>query len=288
LFKKVAPNRMALKWSGRWLLGRGYQRPHPLAPDFAVYPRCGLALVATASGTLHRSGPPTHNLTSPTGRCLSTSARCSSLMDFFDDKKNWDKEEFHGGRAWNLQELRIKSNSDLHKLWYILLKQVNMLLTMEEEYRRVQKPYPSPERLDKCEESMENIMQVVRERDEAYNLLETGIKGEPKQEWRYDILGRPFVYTHQEHLVPEHLNEEHEPNPMGYPSDVEKFLWLDRERDLREQKYWENIELKQQRKLKDIWPENEVLKEVPDPEPWKEDFTAGDKPSAIGIRGPDT
>ena len=151
-----------------------------------------------------------------------------------------------------------------------------------------QKPYPSPERLDKCEESMENILQVVRERDEAYHLLETGFKGDAKREWRYDILGRPFVYTHQEHLVPEHLNDEHEPNPMGYPSDNEKFLWCVRERDLREQKFWEKLDLKHKRKLKDIWPENETLKEVPDPEPWKEDFTGGDKPSAIGIGGPDS
>ena len=87
---------MALKWSGRWLLGRVCQRQHPLAPHFAVYPRRGISMAATSAGTLHRSRPLPHNLTSPTGRCLSTSARCSSLMDFFDDKKNWDKEEFHG------------------------------------------------------------------------------------------------------------------------------------------------------------------------------------------------
>jgi len=202
-----------------------------------------------------------------------------SLMDFFDEENNWDKDEMKAGRPWKVEELRIKSNADLHRLWYVLLKEVNMLLTMEEEYRRVQKHFPGPDRLDKCEESMENIMQVISERNEAYHLLETGHKGEPKKEWRYDILGRPFVYTHQEHLVPEHLNEEHEPNPMGYPADNEKWLWLVRERDLREKKYWENLELKRKRKLKDIWPENEVLKEVPDPEPWKEDFTGGHQPS---------
>lgn len=38
-------------------------------------------------------------------------------MEFFDDKKNWGAQEVKCGRAWNVEELRLKSNSDLHKLW---------------------------------------------------------------------------------------------------------------------------------------------------------------------------
>lgn len=39
-------------------------------------------------------------------------------MEFFDDKSNWAAEQIKVGRSWNKDELRIKSNEDLHKLWY--------------------------------------------------------------------------------------------------------------------------------------------------------------------------
>jgi len=40
-----------------------------------------------------------------------------SLMEFFDDKKNWGEIEVKSGRSWRKEEMRLKSNSDLHKLW---------------------------------------------------------------------------------------------------------------------------------------------------------------------------
>lgn len=46
-------------------------------------------------------------------------------------------------------ELRLKSNEDLHKLWYVLLKEKNMLLTMAEAYEEEGEQMPNPERFDK-------------------------------------------------------------------------------------------------------------------------------------------
>lgn len=38
-------------------------------------------------------------------------------MEFFDDEKNWGANDVKSGRSWRKEELRIKSNTDLHKLW---------------------------------------------------------------------------------------------------------------------------------------------------------------------------
>lgn len=72
------------------------------------------------------------------------------LMEFFDDKKNWtEMVKIKHGRAWRVDELRLKSNVELHKLWYILLKERNMLLTMEEFYIQKERNMPSHERIAK-------------------------------------------------------------------------------------------------------------------------------------------
>ena len=71
------------------------------------------------------------------------------------------------GRQWSVKELRRKSFEDLHKLWYVLYKEKNMLLTEQQLSRRRQLIFPQPERFQKVQKSMGAIRQVLGERKRA-------------------------------------------------------------------------------------------------------------------------
>ena len=68
------------------------------------------------------------------------------------------------GRQWSVRELRRKSYEDLHRLWYVLYKEKNMLLTEQQLSRRRQLVFPQPERFRKVQKGMGAIRQVLGER----------------------------------------------------------------------------------------------------------------------------
>ena len=53
------------------------------------------------------------------------------------------------GRSWKASELRLKSWDDLQKLWYILLKEKNMLMTQRQMLQAKNLRFPNPERIPK-------------------------------------------------------------------------------------------------------------------------------------------
>ncbi|GLB38320.1 putative mitochondrial 39-S ribosomal protein L47 (MRP-L47) [Lyophyllum shimeji] len=76
------------------------------------------------------------------------------------------------GRAWMASELRLKSFRDLHTLWYILLRERNLLATQKEEARRMgvtnTDMQVSARRVYHCRKSMARIKAVINERRLAY------------------------------------------------------------------------------------------------------------------------
>ena len=77
------------------------------------------------------------------------------------------------GRAWTTADLRRKSFDDLHKLWYVLYKERNLLLSQRDKSRRALQPILKPDenRYMKVKKSMAGIKVVMGERKKIAVLL---------------------------------------------------------------------------------------------------------------------
>ncbi|KAL5013186.1 hypothetical protein ScPMuIL_007456 [Solemya velum] len=181
----------------------------------------------------------------------STSQR--GLMEFFEEKNMWGEDKIKCGRPWRIDELRLKSSEDLHKLWYVLLKERNMLMTMEHEYVRECELFPSPERMEKVEHSMENLLEVIKERDEAYNMLE---HPQTKPEGRVvrNALGIKYFRKCREQAVPMHVNKTYRLLHPPYEKWKGKYLSLYYEKRRLEKRKAAKRELRNRRKLQEKYP----------------------------------
>ncbi|EIE23692.1 MRP-L47-domain-containing protein [Coccomyxa subellipsoidea C-169] len=99
-------------------------------------------------------------------RPLSTTPRAAGLEDFFDTPVK-EGEKVTAGRAWEAADLRLKSWDDLHKLWYVLLKERNMLKSEKDNYKAKGLVMPNGRRQTKVRKSMCRIKYVMYERARA-------------------------------------------------------------------------------------------------------------------------
>ncbi|EGO23996.1 hypothetical protein SERLADRAFT_392744 [Serpula lacrymans var. lacrymans S7.9] len=99
------------------------------------------------------------------------------------------------GRSWKAVELRRKSFKDLHTLWYLVLKERNLLATQREEGRRIGVSNPgalaATTKMHQCRKTMARIKFVINERRlvfekhaEALKFVKTEIAVEPSQKTR--------------------------------------------------------------------------------------------------------
>ncbi|CAJ1970263.1 unnamed protein product [Cylindrotheca closterium] len=95
-------------------------------------------------------------------RCFSSAP--NPLDAFRDSVDRQTRASEPVGRPWSVKELRRKSYDDLHKLWYVLYLERNMLLTEQQLSRTRQLIFPQPQRMKKVQKSMAAIKQVLGER----------------------------------------------------------------------------------------------------------------------------
>ncbi|XP_017262565.1 39S ribosomal protein L47, mitochondrial [Kryptolebias marmoratus] len=167
-------------------------------------------------------------------RAVHTSASRRGLEEFFDSPENWGESSVKSGAPWTAKQLRTKSNEDLHKLWYVLLKERNMLLTVEQESKRQRVPMPSPERLKKIERSMTRLDTVVTERETALRLLQTGQEKSRPGAWRRNVFGYTYWYRFKEYAIPWYMNKHYKRKKFFTPLYVQPHIRLRIEKHLQE------------------------------------------------------
>lgn len=102
----------------------------------------------------------------------SSGGAVRGFEEFYDVTKG-PNDVVASGRAWTVSDLRRKDFDDLHKLWWVLYKERNLLLTLKEKVRRTQRPYTAAEeaRYTKVKRSMAAIKHVMSERRKIGNLI---------------------------------------------------------------------------------------------------------------------
>ncbi|KAJ9609849.1 54S ribosomal protein L4 mitochondrial [Cladophialophora chaetospira] len=97
------------------------------------------------------------------------------LWGFFDESRQAmlepDEESSHG-RAWEYKELAGKSFEDLHKLYWVCVKEKSRTLTREKERKRLRAGYgqlESEERIDVIKRTMGLIREVLIDRQLSFN-----------------------------------------------------------------------------------------------------------------------
>ncbi|GBF88579.1 hypothetical protein Rsub_01294 [Raphidocelis subcapitata] len=96
-------------------------------------------------------------------RGLASSRAAADLREFVDPEVG-ATERVTYGRPWFAHELRLKSWDDLHKLWYVCLKERNLVATHLNWHKGKQSAEQYKERYKKVKQSMNRIKQVLSER----------------------------------------------------------------------------------------------------------------------------
>ncbi|KAI0657420.1 MRP-L47-domain-containing protein [Cubamyces menziesii] len=148
---------------------------HVPAPTASGAPSIAAAASSTANGYGTEDGPLRPHL----GIEVNPN---HGLYAFFrkkeEDGKVWyetvesiDVAQDKRGRSWTAAELRRKSFKDLHTLWYVVLRERNLLATQQAEARRLgahEQILGLWNKAFRCRKTMARIKYVINERRLAY------------------------------------------------------------------------------------------------------------------------
>jgi large subunit ribosomal protein L47 len=93
-----------------------------------------------------------------------TAATSSKDLEQFTNYMVDQRKQTKTGRSWRPEELRLKSHSDLHKLWYVLLKEKNKLKSDFLLCKQMNQIFYGHQDLGKIQLSMSRLLTIVNER----------------------------------------------------------------------------------------------------------------------------
>ncbi|KAK3318363.1 mitochondrial 39-S ribosomal protein L47 (MRP-L47)-domain-containing protein [Apodospora peruviana] len=127
------------------------------------------------------------------------------LWDFFQDRKTVAQApelDSQHGRAWQVEELRHKSWDDLHRLWWVCVKERNRISTAQWERTKSELGFGDAEAKTRDREvrfSMRAIKHVLTERFYAWEDAVKLAEEDPE----VDLSGKGTPYTPSEYLEDE-------------------------------------------------------------------------------------
>ncbi|KAL5260475.1 hypothetical protein ACHWQZ_G010570 [Mnemiopsis leidyi] len=125
--------------------------------------------------------------------------------------------DYEFGRSWKKSDLHVLKSPVLHSLWYVLLKERNRCLTVDAYYRQYQKRLsPYSKRLAAVQESMENLKEVIEERELSIDTAKTHlwmkrVSNLLGEEYAQDLAATYVTYTlpHKEEEKKEMIEMKH-------------------------------------------------------------------------------
>lgn len=107
------------------------------------------------------------------------------------------------GRSWLTDELKLKSTDDLHKLWYVLLREKNAILADDALLKRVRDRELPKDRIFKVERSMRRIKTVMTERERIRVQYRTYLEDEYTKQKREELKDQYEEESKNSNMVPE-------------------------------------------------------------------------------------